>query len=249
MADHACPMRSMVWPVVASAIRLSAAASICLAWARMCTPAVVWVMFLLVRWSSRTPRTRSSAMRLRDTAACEMPSSIAASVNVPASTIATRQRRCRSSRSITKAYSCLDPCILRMHQRGPCSSYGHLDTRAPSRPGRWYGYRWKARPAHRHGVDDRQRRVQSVRRGNRGAGLPGPWSGRGGRGTPVGGRGPAADRRAAAFCLVHAPAVASRACAGADLRHHELVAVPGDRQNWAGPGGDLGVSWPAVGGA
>src|ERR1700683_1702582 len=119
MADAACPRRSRVWPVGASATRLSAAASTCRAWASACTPAVVGVMVRLVRCSSRTPSTRSRAIRFRDTAACEMPSSMAASVNVPESTIATRQRRCLSSRSITKAYSCLDSCILRMDRSGP----------------------------------------------------------------------------------------------------------------------------------
>ena len=64
-------------------------------------PAKAGVTLLLVRWSSRTPRTFSSAMRLRDTAAWEMPRSMAASVNVPESTIATRQRSCLSSRSMS----------------------------------------------------------------------------------------------------------------------------------------------------
>ena len=104
MADQAWPMRSRVWPVVASRTRSSAEANRCLARARTCTPAVVGVTVLLVRCSSRTPRTASSESRVRDTAAWEMPSSMAASVKLPVSTIATRQRRWRSSRSMTLAY-------------------------------------------------------------------------------------------------------------------------------------------------
>lgn len=47
----------------------------------------------------------------RETAACEMPKSTAASVNVPASTIPTRQRRCR-------AYAWHQCVLLRMANVG-----------------------------------------------------------------------------------------------------------------------------------
>ena len=137
-----------------------------------------------------------------------------------------------------------------MLRSGPCCCDDHLGTRAaPPRLPRRYGHRRAARLAHRHRTDDRQRRVQSVRRGDRRAGLPGPRARRSSRGTPVGGRCPIARHRPAEVRLVHAAAVVASTGAGVDLRHHEPVALRGHRQDRAGPGGDPGVPGPAVGGA
>ena len=138
--------------------------------------------------------------------------------------------------------------ILRMRWRGPGSCHDPPDVRAapPRLAGRGRGR--AARPAHRHRANDRQRRVQPGRRGDRRAGLPGPRARRGRRGTPVGGRRPPAGRGAAEVRLIHPPAVAPGPGAGFDLRHHEPVALRGHRHDRARPGGDAGVPRPAVGG-
>jgi uncharacterized protein YcbX len=67
-------------------------------------PAAVRVTSLVVRRSSLTPSAVSSEASVRDAAAWEMPRSIAASVKLPASAMATRQRSWRSSTLITKVY-------------------------------------------------------------------------------------------------------------------------------------------------
>ena len=72
--------------------------------------------------------------------------------------------------------------------------------------------------------------------------------GRRGRGAPVDGHRPAADRRPAQVRLVHPRAVAARAGARTDLRHDEPVALHRDRPDRARPGGDARVPRPAVGG-
>src|ERR687897_1384353 len=242
MADHGWPMRSRVWPVVASRTRLSASASRCLALARTCTPAVVGVTLRLVRCSSRTPRTASSESRVRETAAWDTPRSMAASVKLPASTIAIRQRRCRSSRSMTLAYRRRHACILRINR--PPAYSGHGDLPAPAATGGRPSFRRPGRalrPLRRSGHDARQRPVQPGWCGRRGAGLPGDRAGRGGGRPAVGGRGRAAGHRPPPGALVHLAAVVAGAVAGPGLRHHEPVAVHRDRPHRPRPGGDAGV--------
>ncbi len=68
-------------------------------------------------WSGRTPSADSNERSVRDTAAWETPSLIAASVNVPVSTIATRDRGAAALQIHDPAYACRDECILRMHGR------------------------------------------------------------------------------------------------------------------------------------
>jgi len=104
MADQAYPMRSRVRPAAASRTTSSAAARVRRACASTRVPAAVRVTSLVVRRSSLTPSAVSSEASVRDAAAWEMPRSIAASVKLPASAMATRQRSCRSSTLITKVY-------------------------------------------------------------------------------------------------------------------------------------------------
>ena len=115
--------------------------------ARTWTPAVVGVTARLVRCSSRTPSTPSSASRARDTAAWDSPSSRPASVKLPVSTMATRQRRCFSSSpavrgppvpaSMRLAYRYRVRCILRMRRAGTRWRHGpahRTRNRPPGRP-------------------------------------------------------------------------------------------------------------------
>ena len=85
-------MRSRAGPAAASRTTSSAAASARRACASTRLPAAVRVTSLVVRRSSRTPSADSSDASVRDAAAWEMPRSIAASVKLPASAMATRQR-------------------------------------------------------------------------------------------------------------------------------------------------------------
>ena len=135
-----------------------------------------------------------------------------------------------------------------MRRGGPCSCHDSHGLRAAAPcPGRC-GYGRAIGPAHRYRADDRRRRGQPVRRGDRRAGLPGAGARRGGGGTPVGSWCPAPGGRAAEVRLVHPRAMAPRPGAGIDLRHDEPVALRGRCQDRAGPCGDPGVSRPAVGG-
>ena len=124
-----------------------------------------------------------------------------------------------------------------------------------ARPGRTGRAAWRARVVRRdrpprwHRADDRERRLESAWRRHRRAGLPRPWPGRRGRGAPVGGRRPAAGRRPAQVRVVHPRAMAAGACARADLRDDEPVALHRDRPDRARPRGDTRVPRPAVGGA
>ena len=97
-------MRSRMCPAAASRITSSAAARARRAGASTRRPAAVRATSRVVRRSSLTPSADSSDASVRDAAAWEMPRSIAASVKLPASAMATRQRSWRSSTFITKVY-------------------------------------------------------------------------------------------------------------------------------------------------
>src|SRR5688572_29335553 len=68
------------------------------------SPAAVGVMLRVVLSRMRSPRTRSRAATDRETAAWDVPRSMAASVNVWASTTATSARRYRNSIFIRPSY-------------------------------------------------------------------------------------------------------------------------------------------------
>ena len=71
------------------------------------SPAAVSATLRVVRHTRRVPNASSRAAMFRDTAVWDIRSAMPASVNVPCSTIAIRQRNWRSSTSM--------PLIIFMH--------------------------------------------------------------------------------------------------------------------------------------
>ena len=105
-ADQAKPSRSSSCRVAAIRVIGGASASARRACSSTWAPTTVRATERVLRLSSRTSSDCSSPATARDTAACEQPRAIAASVKVPSSITATSARNWRSSRFMRPAYDC-----------------------------------------------------------------------------------------------------------------------------------------------